>query len=199
MKKIILPLVLLTIAALFFLGKGNTPADQNAGSGEAMIGGAFTLTDQNGKEVKDTDFRGRLMLVFFGFTHCPDICPVTSKNFSEMMSKLEGKGDQVVPIFISVDPERDTPAVLKDYFSNFDSRIVALTGTAEQTKEAASAYKVYYSKKEPEGEHAHHGGGYMVDHSGYVYLMDRNGKYVKHFQYDASPEMLIEALKPYLK
>jgi protein SCO1/2 len=215
-------------------------AGAESGGGTAAIGGEFVLVDRHAKPVKDADFRGRLMLVFFGFTHCPDICPITAKSLSDTLGLLGDKADQLAPIFISVDPQRDTPEVLTEYFSNFDPRIIALTGSADQIKQAAGAYKAYYAKAEPEEEMAEdptrppvaepdmdippeqampaagsaevkaedapqahapmqHGGDYMVDHSGYIYLMDREGKYVKHFPYDTTPEALAQALTPYLK
>lgn len=187
------------------------PAAGNAEAGEALIGGDFTLTDQRGVTVSDRDFRGRLMLVYFGFTHCPDICPVSASSLSKTMELLGAQADQVVPVFITVDPERDTPKVMADYFANFDKRFVALTGSAEAVKKAADAYKAYYSRTEPpegeenahqhmQGGHEGHGAGdYMVDHSGYIYLMDRNGKYIRHFSYDASPEEMAQAVRPLLK
>ena len=176
---------------------------------------ALDLVDQDGKTVTERDFRGKLMLVFFGFTHCPDICPVTVKNLSSLMEILGDKAAQLAPIFITVDPARDTPAAMKEYLSNFDSRIVGLTGDMEQIKQVAAAYKVYYAKsarkdaKEPDApeaqEHVHaaHGddhadGDYQVDHSGYIYLMDKDGNYVTHFPFDANPMALMEALNPYL-
>lgn len=176
---------------------------QEAGSGEALIGGDFSLTDQNGVTVTDTQLRGRLMLVFFGFTHCPDICPVGATSMSAAMELLGDKADQVAPIFITVDPARDTPARLKQYFANFDRRFIALTGTEEQVKRASDAYKVYYSRAEPakpspDADHAHHAGhqeDYMVDHSGYIYLMGKDGKYIRHFSHDAKPDELAAALR----
>lgn len=202
-------LVALTSVSLWItkdgmLAKGM--GDLAPSAGNPAIGGAFTLIDQNGKTVSDADFRGKIMLVFFGFTNCPDICPVTTKNLSDTMVLLGNKADQVAPIFISVDPKRDTPEVMKTYFSNFDSRIVGLTGSDEQVKQAAAAYKAYYakSKRSEEDERGAHGahsgaGDYQVDHSGYIYLMDREGNYVQHFSYNESPESLAAAVKPHLK
>lgn len=217
MNKILLYIIMLmmiaTTAALWLTKDSDmAPMSSMAGipviteaspaAGATEIGGAFTLTDQHGNEVRDGDFRGRLMLVFFGFTHCPDICPITTKALSDTMGLLGDKADQVAPIFITVDPERDTSQVMNSFFANFDARMVALTGTAEQTKQAASAYKAYYAKTQPEDEQeeegAHHD-DYLMDHSGYIYFMDREGEYIRHFQYDAQPEELVAALTPYLK
>jgi protein SCO1/2 len=163
------------------------------GSGKAAIGGHFSLTDQHGKTVTDTQFRGKPMLVFFGFTHCPDICPLTVGNFSALLESMGKDGAALAAIFISVDPRRDTPEVLKSYFANFDSRIIALTGSYEQIDQAASAYKAYYDAS-PDEKAMQHGGEYMVNHSGYIYLMDKNGEYVRHFNYDASPADLAKAV-----
>ncbi|MFW0777839.1 MAG: SCO family protein [Rickettsiales bacterium] len=210
MRKILILLVvtlaLLTSANLWYT-KGLPPAKQEeeSSSGEAVIGGAFTLTNQHGGVVKEEEFRGKLMLVFFGFTHCPDICPIGTTTLSTLMEKLGDKADQLAPVFITVDPARDTPEVLKNYLANFDPRIVGLTGTKEQIKEAADAYKAYYSiakaqtPMEEGMQHAPAGSDYMVNHSGYIYLMDRNGKYVTHFQYSAAVDELAEALAPHLQ
>lgn len=181
-------------------------AGLEAEKGEALIGGGFSLTDQNGNNVNDAQFRGKLMLVFFGFTHCPDICPISTAGISRTMELLGARGDNVAPIFITVDPKRDTPAVLKNYFANFDKRIVGLTGSAEDIQKAADAYKAYYARTEPpEGEedeedpHANHkmssDDNYTVDHSGYIYLMGKDGKYIRHFSYDAPPEEMAKAVE----
>lgn len=154
--------------------------------GEAQIGGDFTLTDTSGKTVKDQDFRGRIMLVFFGFTHCPDICPTTLGILSDALQKLGPKAEQVAPIFISVDPERDTPQTIKSYLSNFDAHFIGLTGTPEQVKVAARAYKAYYGKS-PDGG--------SVNHSGFIYMMDKQGKYVQLFPYDAPAQDIAQAVE----
>jgi len=159
----------------------------------STIGGSFALTDQTGKILHDTDFRGRVMLVFFGFTNCPDICPVTVATLSKTMELLGDKANQVAPIFITVDPGRDTPAALKSYLANFDKRMVGLTGTDTEIKQVADAYKAYYAKAEAPG-----GKDYGVNHSGYIYLMDKTGKFVTPLAYDTTPQNLATAVKPYL-
>jgi protein SCO1/2 len=160
------------------------------------IGGDFTLTDQNGKPVKDADFRGKLMLVFFGFTHCPEICPTTVSTLSKVMTALGDKADKMAPVFISVDPKRDTPKVMKEYLANFDKRIVALTGTPQEVKKAADAYKIYFSinKDSKTGEE-----DYQVDHSTIVYMMDKNGQYVRHFSYNTGEQEITKAILEALK
>jgi len=113
-------------------------------TGKALIGGPFALVDQHGKKVTDRDFRGRYMLIFFGFTHCPDICPAELQVISASLDELGPKAEEVVPIFVTLDPERDTPEVMADYVKNFGSRFVGLTGSAEAIAEAAKAYRVAF-------------------------------------------------------
>jgi protein SCO1 len=137
------------------------------------IGGPFHLTDQNGKPFTDTDLQGKWHLVFFGYTHCPDICPTTLNDLSLAYDKLskQQKSDVAV-VFISVDPQRDTPAVLKSYAESFDAPIIGLTGSAAEIKQAAADYHVYYAK------HQRADGGYDMDHSAVVYVMDPKGRFV---------------------
>ena len=158
----------------------NAPKPQVTSSGTASVGGPFTLVDQHGKTVTDEAFRGRWMLVFFGFTHCPDICPTALNDLSMTLQELGAASDKVQPIFITVDPERDTVRAMADYVANFDPRIVALTGTPEQIAQAAKAYRVYY-KKVPQGD------GYTMDHTGILYLMDPQGRFTTHFTPNTSP------------
>ncbi len=181
--------------------------DQTLGQSEVQIGGPFTLTDQNGATVQESEFRGRLMLVFFGFTHCPDICPVTVATISKTMALLGDKAEQVAPIFITVDPKRDTPEVMKEYLANFDKRFVGLSGTQEQITAVEAAYKAYAAKAAPpeEADHDHdahdhdaHGDGdadYTMDHSAYIYLMDKNGTYSKIFPYTTPEQDLARAVE----
>lgn len=176
-------------------------------AGEAAIGGQFSLTDQNGKAVTDATYRGKPMLVFFGFTHCPDICPGTMAVYKEVLEILGPDAGKFTPIMITVDPARDTPAVLKDYAAKFDARIQGLTGSQEQIEAAASAYKAYYSvSNSGHGAHADHSGhgapqgqDYMVNHSGYIYLMDAKGSYVKHFAWQDGAAPIATALKATLQ
>jgi len=156
----------------------------------ALVGGPFALTDQDGKRRTDAEFRGKHMLVFFGFTNCPDFCPTALYTITQAMEKLGAKADGVVPVFITVDPERDTPAALKNYAQNFDKRVVMLTGTPAEIAAAAKAYRVFYAKRPQEKA-----GEYTMDHSVYIYLMDPAGKFVTHFRHAVSPDDLAEALK----
>ena len=146
-------------------------------SGKALIGGPFSLVDQNGNRVTEKDFGDRYMLVFFGFTSCPDICPAGLQLVSAALEKLGEKANRIVPIFISVDPERDTPEKLGEYVQNFDARFVGLTGTPEEIAKAARAYRVYY-KKVPNADLPD---DYAIDHTAIFYLMDPNGDFVTHF------------------
>ena len=159
-------------------------------TGEALIGGSFALTDAEGKRRTDAEFRGKHMLVFFGFVNCPDFCPTALYTITQAMEKLGPKAERLAPIFITVDPERDTPAELKKYAQNFDKRIAMLTGTPEEIAAAARAYRVYYAKRPLEKA-----GEYSMDHSAYIYLMGPDGKFITHFRHVISPDDLAEALK----
>jgi protein SCO1 len=165
-------------------------------TGKALIGGPFALVDQHGKKVTDQDFRGRYMLIFFGFTHCPDICPAELQVISASLDELGPKAEEVVPIFVTLDPERDTPEVMADYVKNFGSRFVGLTGSPEEIADAAKAYRVAFSKFENEG--ADDNGNYSIDHSAIVYLMGRDGEYLTHFNYGTPAAKMTEALRRYL-
>jgi len=141
------------------------------------IGGPFTLTDQNGATRHDSDFRGKLMLVYFGYTFCPDVCPTTLATMTKALEKLGPQATEVVPVFVTVDPDRDTVAQMKLYASNFAPDLVALTGTQDQIAAAANAYRVYYRIAKPDKD----GDPYTVDHTSFIYLMGRDGKYLGHF------------------
>jgi protein SCO1/2 len=156
------------------------------------IGGAFTLVDQNGVTWHPEDFRGRLMLVYLGYTFCPDACPTALQDMSRAIDLLGAKGDAVQPIFITIDPARDTVEQMKLYASNFHPRLIALTGTPEQVAEAAKAYRVYYAK----GQSAAGGSeDYLMDHTAFIYLMGRDGKYLSHFPPGATAEQMAAAIE----
>ena len=163
-------------------------------SGTALVGGPFSLVGADGKTVTDTDFRGRYMLVFFGFTHCPDICPAELQVIAQALDKLGDKGKKVVPVFITLDPERDTPQAMADYVKSFGPNFVGLTGSPEAIAAAAKAYRVAFAK----GENKESAGDYSVDHSALVYLMDPDGKYVTHFSYGTGADELAEKLNKIL-
>ena len=162
-------------------------------SGEALIGGPFELTDQTGAQVTDQTFKGKLMLIYFGYTFCPDACPTALGVMSQALDKLDVSADRVAPIFITVDPERDTQAVMKDYVGNFHPRMVGLTGTPEQIAKVAKAYRVFYQKAPGTTP-----SDYMMDHTLLIYLMDGDGKYLTHFGPDATPEQIAEEVRKHL-
>jgi protein SCO1 len=139
------------------------------------IGGPFSLTDQNGQPFSDRDIKGKSFLVFFGFTHCPDVCPTTLFEISEIMRNLGPEAEHTAALFISVDPERDTPEAMKDYLASFDPHVRGLTGDAAALAAVAKAYRVYYKKVPLDG------GDYTMDHTAIVYLMDKDGRFVAPF------------------
>ena len=180
-------------AALLVLGQGaQGPAVQT--SGKALIGGPFTLVDQTGKTVSDQDFRGRYMLVFFGFTHCPDICPAELQVMAASLDELGPKADEVVPVFITLDPERDTQDAMGAYVKNFGPRFVGLTGSPEQIAAAAKVYRVAYSKFQQDKASS----DYSIDHSALVYLMGKDGEYITHFAYGTPASKMTTTLRRYL-
>ena len=155
------------------------------------IGGPFALTDQNGVHRTDTDFRGKLMLVYFGFTSCPDICPTDLQAIGLALDQLGKGAEQVQPIFVTIDPERDTPQLLADYVPMFHPRLIGLSGDANSIRQAARAYRVYYAKV-PRTD----GSDYTIDHSGFIYLMDAVGHYVGFFPPGTSPDRMAEVIRP---
>ena len=155
------------------------------------VGGPFRLTGQSGEVVTEANFAGKPFLVFFGFTHCPDVCPTTLFEMSETFRRL-GPDADTRALFISVDPERDTPETLKQYLSNFDPRIVGLTGTRAQIDAVTKTYKAY-AKKVPLA-----GGGYTMDHSAVVYLMDREGRFIAPFNLKRPAQEAADELRRYL-
>jgi cytochrome oxidase Cu insertion factor (SCO1/SenC/PrrC family) len=159
-------------------------------TGKALIGGPFTLTNQKGERVTDETFRGKYMLVSFGYTSCPDVCPAELQLMANTMDLLGAKSEKVTPIFITIDPERDTVTQVAGYVENFHPRMVGLTGTLEEIKEAAGAYRVYYAK----AEGASTASGYLMDHSTFLYLMDPQGLYVTHFPYGITREKLADGI-----
>ena len=158
----------------------------------AAIGGPFKLTDQNGKVITEQDLKGHPFLVFFGFTHCPDVCPTTLFEVSEVMRALGPDAERARALFITVDPERDTPAVMNDYLSSFDPHLSGLTGDPAEIAAVAKAYRVYF-KKVPLDE-----GGYTMDHTAIVYLMDKTGRFVSPFNLKRPIEAAAGDLRRYL-
>ncbi len=178
---------------------GETGANVES-AGKPLVGGPFTLVDQTGKTVTDKDFHGKYMLIYFGFTFCPDVCPTELQAIAGALGQLGDKAAKVQPIFVSVDPDRDTPAVLAKYVKQFDPRLIGLTGSPEQIAAVAKAYRVFYEKvKEKPGE----GSGaaeddYTVDHSSVVYLMGPNGEFLTFFAPGVTPEQMAQKIGSYL-
>ena len=158
----------------------------------AAIGGPFQLTDQTGQTVTEKNLQGRPTLIFFGFTHCPDVCPTELFQVSEILRAMGSDADRMNAYFVSVDPERDTTAAMKEYLSSFDPRLKGLTGTPEQIANVIKSYRVY-AKKVPLKD-----GDYTMDHTALIYLMDRDGKFVSPFRLDRKPEEAAADLKKYL-
>ncbi|MEP6839628.1 MAG: SCO family protein [Bradyrhizobium sp.] len=159
------------------------------------VGGPFELTDHAGKPRTERDFRGKLMLVYFGFTYCPDICPTDLQAIGQTLDKLGAEADSVQPLFITVDPERDTAQHLAEYVPMFHPRLIGLTGSAGAIRKAADAYKVYYAKIDT-GKAAD--GDYTVDHTAFIYLMDRDGNYLGFFPPGTTADRMVEIIRPRL-
>lgn len=158
----------------------------------STVGGPFALTDQNGKTITDRDLKGHPFLVFFGFTHCPEVCPTALADISDIFDKLGPDADKVNALFVTVDPERDTPQALKDYLSSFNPRLIGLGGDAAALADVAKAYRVYY-KKVPLKD-----GDYTMDHTAVVYLMDKNGRFVAPFNMKRTAEAEAADVRGYL-
>ena len=154
--------------------------------GKATVGGPFSLIDHHGTRVTDTDFRGRLMLVYFGFTFCPDVCPTGLQVMAGAIEKLGSRAQDVVPIFITLDPERDTAQALAQYVANFHPRLVGLTGSPAEIESVARLYRVYFRKVKDEASSAQ----YTIDHTSIVYLMGRDGQFVTHFTHTTPPDTI---------
>jgi protein SCO1/2 len=157
----------------------NTPA----------IGGPFSLIDQDGKLRTDKDFSGKYLLIYFGYTYCPDMCPTGLQSMSRALDQLGDASKKVQPLFVTIDPARDTPSKMKEYISSFHPDIVGLTGSAEQIAKIAKEYQVYYKKGENVDAH-----DYIMDHSSLIYLMDPQGKLISTFPEEVDPALLVKAL-----
>lgn len=170
---------------------GDPPEAQQA----ADIGGAFTLLDSEGRSVTEADFSDSYLLVSFGFTSCPDVCPTALQTIGQAMDLLGDDGNPVQPIFITLDPARDTPAVVGAYTQAFHPKLIGLTGSAEQVAAAAGAYRVYYAEV-PTPETGD--GDYTIDHSAFVYLMSPDGAYLTHFSHASTPEDMAAGVRDFL-
>jgi cytochrome oxidase Cu insertion factor (SCO1/SenC/PrrC family) len=159
-------------------------------SGKAAVGAPFTLTDPRGARVSLSDFRGKVVLLYFGFTYCPDVCPTDLAVIAQTLQSLGTSGDEVQPLFVTLDPARDTRELLRGYVSAFHPRIVALSGSEDEIRRVATAYKVYFEKVTPPGS-----ASYSIDHSAFTFLLDRNGKYVLFFPPGTPPRRMTSRLR----
>lgn len=157
------------------------------------VGGPFTLIDHTGTQRTEADFRGKLLLLYFGFTFCPDLCPTDLQSISLAIDRLGKIGDEVQPLFVTLDPDRDTPQHLTHYVTSFHPRLIALTGDARSIRQAARAYKVYYAKV-PRADD-----DYTVDHSGYIYLIDQAGQYLGFFPPGTPPDRIADVIRPLVR
>jgi cytochrome oxidase Cu insertion factor (SCO1/SenC/PrrC family) len=191
----------LSVVASLFLSSGLALAEEQPSAAQMMddlmygrgsVGGPFTLADPTGKLRSDSEFRGKLMIVYFGYTFCPDVCPADLMAITQALDALGPLADGVQPVFITIDPERDTK-VLGEYVGAFHRSLVGLTGSPEQIRKVANAYKAFYVKV-PDAQ----GGDYSIDHTGVIYLMGRSGEYLGFMPPQTSPERLTEILRKYL-
>ncbi len=183
----LLGLVLCLSVVLLVAQRGSVPLPK-----ASTVGGPFSLVDQDGRKVTEQDLKGRPFLVFFGFTHCPDVCPTTLFEISEVFRRLGPDADRAAALFITVDPERDTTAAMKDYLSNFDPHLGGLTGDPAAVEAAIKAYRAY-AKKVPGAD-----GSYTMDHTALIYLMDKEGRFVAPFNLKRRPEEAAADLRKFL-
>ncbi len=181
--------VLLLAAAASLSGCGDG-ACKVRGDAAVPVGGAFELTDQTGKAVTNETLKGKYRIVYFGFTYCPDICPTELQNISAALDMLGKDADRFTPVFVTVDPARDTAPVMAQYLTSFHPSFVGLTGTAEQIEAAAKAYRIFYSR-EVQGPGPD---DYTMNHSSLIYLMDCEGRYIRHLDSGISPADIAKAL-----
>lgn len=168
--------------------------NSNAQEGLPTIGGPFELVDKDGKLWKDSDFKGKPTLVYFGYTFCPDICPMALSHMTKAMNELGG-AKVIQPLFVTIDPHRDTPEFLKSYAENFHKDFIMLTGNKTQVDQAIKAYRVYAARASEEGG----ADDYLMDHSSLIYLMGKDGKYYANFNHKTPPHEIVERVKLYLE
>jgi protein SCO1/2 len=178
--------LLLLVAAAIAVFALRSEAVRRPGSGVALVGGPFSMTNHLGEAVTEKTFLGKPSLLFFGFTYCPDVCPTELQVMAAALEELGEKGKDIQPIFVSIDPARDTPAVMAAYVANFGDRFVGLTGSPEQVATMAGAYRVFYAKQENKDRPS----DYLMDHSSIIYLMGADGSFLKHFSYTADAHIL---------
>lgn len=197
-------LVLLALVVVFMLGGfvyfmenaeqvfvKNSAMRGQTSTGKAAIGGTFTMTDQNGHVFTEQNLLGSPTLMFFGFTHCPDVCPTTLSTITEVLETLpENMRKTIKVVFVTVDPARDTPEVLKEFLANFDKRYIGLSGTEDQLRDMTKKFLVYYAKNaDSDPEH------YLMDHSAFIYLFDKNAEYLTHFSHELTVDTISAKLQ----
>ena len=188
-------LVLVVVAVLAIVKpRGGGPGQQQIVTGKALIGGPFSLTDHTGKRVTEKDYAGKFMLVFFGYTSCPDICPAETQVISAALDQLGGKAEIVTPLFITVDPDRDDVKKIASYVSNFHERLVGLTGSPEDIRAVTKVYRVFYEKVKSDASSDE----YEMDHSSAVYLMSPEGEYLTHFSYGVGVDEMAAGIAKFL-
>ncbi len=190
---------LFVIASLFWSGLAGAAEQPSAAQmmddlmyGRGSVGGPFTLTDQTGRQRSDSEFRGKLMIVYFGYTFCPDVCPTDLMAITQALDALGPVAGDIQPVFITIDPERDTKG-LADYVAAFHHSLIGLTGSPEEIRKVANSYKAFYVKVPADGSM-----DYSIDHTGVIYLMGRRGEYLGFMPPQTNPDRLTEILRKYL-
>ncbi|MDH5772091.1 MAG: SCO family protein [Rhodospirillaceae bacterium] len=194
----VLVVVAVTVVVLATVGRGffgsSNDTQQTTVVGKASIGGPFQLLDGTGKPVSDMDFRGKYMIIYFGYTFCPDVCPTSLGEIADALDMLSpDQLEKIVPIFISIDPERDTPEVVGDYVTHFHDRLIGLTGSLDAVKSVAKSYKAYFSKGDVDDV-----GNYPVDHTSYTYVVGPDGKFVTAYRHATPAQDMAKSLKDML-
>ena len=194
-KLIAAAIMIIAAFAVAALALTQWPSKGPIGSGTALIGGPFTMINQKSETVTEKDFLGRYTIYFFGYTFCPDVCPTELQVLSAALKELGPDAAKITPVFVSIDPERDTPKIIGEYVANFHPRLVGLTGTPEQLASMARAFHVYYKKVANEKDSQNYG----MDHPSILYLMGPDGKFAKHFPYTTDAKNLALELKSVLE
>jgi protein SCO1/2 len=194
-----MPLIALIAPLLLLVGCSPETVAKAPPLEGAPIGGPFTLTNQNGNPMSDTAFAGRYRIMYFGYSYCPDVCPTDLAKIGQALRLVDEKdpllGAKVVPIFVTVDPERDTPKVIKEFVANFHPRMIGLTGSVADIKKTADEFRIYFAKLPP----ATPGGGYLVDHTRVAYLLGPKGEPIAPLTADMTPDMIRETIVQWVK
>ena len=185
------------LLALWLYALENQPSKVKIeSSNTSLIGGPFSLTSHEGKTLTNEDFKGKYMLIYFGYSFCPDVCPTDLQKMASALDLAKSRLDKIQPLFISIDPERDTPEQLKSYVSNFHPKLIGLTGSPDAIETLKKAYKVYAIKVDENGKPAKEvkGSYYLMDHSPQTFLMGPDGKFIRYFRYSTNSETMAKAL-----